>query len=464
MSIKTKIVLATTIVLGIVFVAFSLVIYEKAKAAYWGRLDARLQGYAGTFREEVDEQSSLHRFPTVSDFRDLKAKGLAGSRFRLLDQSGNSIVSDSLLDGQRVISVEQIRLHQPLFQDISLNGERFRSFWTSFEANGGKQYYLEISLPSMEVDASLGLLQLLFLIGVPIALILSAIAVYAIVVGALRPLAAIVRTANSITAINLRERIPLHRHQDEVLALASTLNTMMDRIEKAFASQKQFIADASHEIRTPLTIIRSELEYSRNRTLDDSAKESLDIALDEVDRLKKLSDDLLILARLESASAILNITQGRLDELLADCVRKMKMLADTKKISIVLRIDEAKVICVDEEKLRGAILNLIDNAIRYSHDGGTIVVSTRSSGGRCEVSVSDDGEGIAKEEIEKLFERFHRTETQRSNHEGSGLGLAIVRGIVELHRGTISVSSEPGKGSTFTISVPTTTTQADQPI
>ncbi len=454
MSIKTTIVLVTTFVLGIVFTAFSVIVYQKAKAAYWGRLDAKLQGYATTVREEVDEQTNEHRFPTVADFKDLRSRGLAGSLLRILDSKGNVLVDDTLLDSQSSIAPDELVRRPMIVEHAVLRGERYRTLWTTIDQAQQGRYLLQIALPSTEVEASLQLLQLLLLAGVPIALIISAISVHIIVRGAFRPLAAFVHTVDAIGEKNLRERILLPRQKNEVRSLASTFNGMMDRIERAFASQRQFVADASHEIRTPLAIIRSELEFAQKQNNNESVRESIGTALEEVERLKSLSDNLLTLARIDSAAVVVEKTEVRLDELLADCIRKMKNVAEKKGVALVLQIDEVSTIPADREKLQRAILNIVDNALKYSYAGGTVTITTRVSDGQVDILVRDEGEGIPQEELAKIFERFHRTESQRSGAEGSGLGLAIVRGIVELHHGTLAVASEQGKGSVFTISLP----------
>jgi signal transduction histidine kinase len=453
-TIKARIILATTIVLGLVFASFSIVIYQKAKSAYFGRLDARLEGYAERIRGEVEEQYYEKRFPDAADFRDLKAEGLAGSFVRLLDQNGEVIFADSMLLGQAYKKWQAIKPGQFTLDNVAIANYHYRSLWARVEVEDRDQYSVQIVVPLTEVEVALRLLLLLFLLGVPVALTVSAGAVYGIVTIAFRPLSAMIRTAERISGSNLSERVPSPPSRDEVFALASTLNTMMERIEKAFKSQKQFIADASHEIRTPLAIIRSELEYAQKQIGEAASKESLDAALDEIDRLKKLSDDLLLLAKLDSTALARRFQPVRLDELLADCVKKMKPIADAKNVTLSLTVEEAVETEADEDKLRSAFLNLIDNAIKYSQDTGNVDIVTCSTENGVEVSVRDQGEGIEEEELKNIFERFHRAGSSRSRHDGSGLGLAIVQLIVGLHNGELTVESQPGKGSTFRIFLP----------
>lgn len=454
LSIKARIVVTTTVVLGLIFVSFSLIVYQKSKSAYYGRLDARLQGYAERIRGEVEEQYYEKRFPDAKDFDELGADGLAGSLVRLSDKQGKQIFGDSVLAVPAFRTWDATKPGQFTFANMERANVRYRSLWARVEVEDRDQYAVQVVVPLTEVESALQLLQLLFLLGVPIALALSAVAIYAIVTTAFRPLSAMIRAAENVSGSNLSERVPSPQSRDEVFALASTLNTMMDRIEQAFKAQKQFIADASHEIRTPLAIIRSELEYAQKRIGEVAARESLEAALHETDRMRKLSDDLLMLARLDSDTRATKFQRVRVDELLADCVKKMKTIADAKEVALSLTVDAAAEIDGDEDKLRSAILNLVDNAIKYSNVRGNVDIVSGHAGKGVEITVRDQGEGIEPEERDHIFKRFHRAASSRSRHDGSGLGLAIVQLIVGLHNGELTVESQPGKGSTFRIFLP----------
>lgn len=454
LNIKAKIILATTIVLGLIFSVSSLTFYQQVKSAYLGRLDARLESYAEKLREEVEEQYLEKRFPYLPDIRSLRTEGLPDPRVRLFDSLGTMILSDSLLTDWPTKPWSDINVHEYLFEERQTPQGRFRTLWAPVEANDRNQFAVQVAYPLKDVEASLALLQLLLLIGVPVALGISAVAIYAIVSAAFRPLSDMIRAAERVSANNLSERLKLPRNRDEVFRLAASFNVMMERLESAFKGQKQFVADASHEIRTPLSIIRSELEYAQKNLSESSSHESLEAALEEVDRLKKLSDDLLLLAKLESLSISLKIQTVRIDEVLADCVTRMKPVADKAKVNLQLEICEAVEIKGDDDKLKSGVLNLIDNAVKYSKEGGTVTVTLSRNAGSVEVSIRDKGEGITAEDRQNIFKRFHRSESSRSRRDGSGLGLAIVHRIVELHNGTITVESQPGKGSTFTISLP----------
>ncbi len=454
LTIKTKIILATTIVLGVVFSGFGYVVYQNAKRAYFGRLDARLESQAEKIREEVEEQYLEKRFPNIADLLSLKTEGLPNIHVRLMDSVGVIILNDTLFKNWESKQWNFVRGQEYSFEDRAIEGVRYRSLWGPVEAKDQDRYAVQIAVSIWEVETSLALLQLLFILGVPLALAISGIAVYAIVNTAFRPLSAMILAAEKVSANNLGERLSPPKSHDEVFMLTATFNSMMERIESAFKSQKQFVADASHEIRTPLSIIRSELEYTQKHPSDPTSQGSLEAALREVDRLKKISDDLLMLARLESASMNMNLHQVRIDELLTHCVVRMKPLADQAQVTLELEICEAIETRGDAEKLRSAIINLIDNAIKYSSKGDKVTVKLSSQNRAVEISIHDEGKGIPVEEQQNIFERFHRSESTRATRTGSGLGLAIVHRIVDLHNGSVSVVSKPEKGSVFTITIP----------
>ena len=231
-----------------------------------------------------------------------------------------------------------------------------------------------------------------------------------------------------------------------------------DRIRcKLYKSQQQFIADASHEIRTPLTVICSELEAAAQHATDPALKDSIQLSLSETDRLARLADGLLLLARLDAAQVKLTLTPVRLDELIAAGVQRVGALASKKAITFRIDIAEPIEVEADEEKLMSVLRNLLDNAVKYSWDSTTVTISLARSGGdrgNILLAVEDCGAGIPPQAIGSIFNRFYRADASRSATEGHGLGLAIARQLVELHGGTISVRSELGRGSRFTVELP----------
>jgi signal transduction histidine kinase len=264
-----------------------------------------------------------------------------------------------------------------------------------------------------------------------------------------RPVTALTRTAKSISETDLSGRIPADG-RDEVSQLAQTFNDMLDRLERAFGSQRRFADDASHELKTPLTIVRGHLEL-----LDDDPaerRETLALVTDELDRMGRIVEDLLLLARREEPDflTLATVDVGALtDALLA----KAKALAQR---DWVLDVRGQGVIVADRQRLTQAMMQLADNAARYSNGDNPIALGSIVSGGQARFWIRDQGPGIPTLEHEAVFERFRRgTGTGRS--DGAGLGLAIVKAIAEAHKGRVELESTPD-GSVFSIVVP-----VDQP-
>jgi two-component system OmpR family sensor kinase len=283
---------------------------------------------------------------------------------------------------------------------------------------------------------------------------MSGFAIYGIVRSAFKPISAMIETAEHTSASDLTRRVSVGNTRDEVHALGSALNTMVERIDSAFRAQKQFIADASHEIRTPLTIIQSETEFARQRVRETKSRESLDIVLAEIEHLRKLSDDLLLIAKLDSSQARLDRQRINLHQVVSDCVQKMRPFAKQRSVSLLYDDSPQVYLMADKERIRSAVLNLLDNAVRYSGRKTAVRAAVSRQGDSATITVEDNGAGIPPEELPHIFDRFHRGPSARAEHSGSGLGLSIVGKIVELHGGTVSVQSEKGLGSRFIVRLP----------
>jgi two-component system OmpR family sensor kinase len=264
------------------------------------------------------------------------------------------------------------------------------------------------------------------------------------------PVTALTRTARSISETDLSRRIPV-RGRDEVAQLAATFNEMLERLERAFGSQRQFIDDAGHELRTPLTIVRGHLEL-----LEDDPKErreTLDLVLDELDRMRRIVNDLLLLAKHEQPDflSLTTVEVGALTEEL-----------HAKVVTLAPRVWELEsrgrgVVVADRQRLTQAVVQLAQNAVRYGGEDGAIVLGSIVVDGEARFWVRDHGPGIPPELQEQLFERFRRG-PGRHRSEAAGLGLAIVKAIAEAHHGRVEVQSRQGSGSTFTLVIP-----VDQP-
>jgi len=292
--------------------------------------------------------------------------------------------------------------------------------------------------------------------GLPAAILIAGLAGNWLARRALRPLERMASHAERLTADNLGERLPMENPDDELGQMARAFNLSLNRIEASFAQLRRFTTDASHELRTPLTAIRAVGEVAlQDRHDADHYRDAIGSMLEEVDRLSHLVGSLLVLSRADTGVALGRQVTGLLD-LTRESAALLEILADEKGQRIDVRGDPSVRADVDRLILRQALINLIDNAIKYSPRGGAIGIDVRRHpDGRAVIEVSDEGPGIPEAHRSKVFERFYRVDKARSRDEGgAGLGLSIALWAVTAHGGGIEVSSEEGRGSTFRVVLP----------
>jgi signal transduction histidine kinase len=231
---------------------------------------------------------------------------------------------------------------------------------------------------------------------------------------------------------------------------------MISRLEDAIRGSKQFVADASHELRTPLTVMRGELEsLAQDGQLRRETRETLGSVLEEVERLAEIVESLFALSRLDAGEAHAEWLRFDLAELAATTAEQMSLLATDKNVSVVCDSGSAVTVEGDRARLKQVIVNLLDNAIKYTPSGGRVRLSVRREGDFAILDVADDGIGIPAEALPHVFKRFYRVDVSRSREQGgAGLGLAIVKSICAAHGAEVEVLSAPGKGSTFRVRQP----------
>ncbi len=305
-------------------------------------------------------------------------------------------------------------------------------------------------------DHELRALRTVLLVLLPAGLVLAVAGGYWLAGRALAPVQQMTDTARSISAHNLRERIQVRNPRDELGRLAETLNSMMDRLEQSFDAMRQFTADASHELRTPLTAIRTEVEIAlRSARSPDDYQQVLASTLEEVERITRLADSLLLLSR-EDAGTAPSVRQPlRVDELLREVGEHVKAVADQAGVTLTVGGLPPAAVEGDADRLRQVFYNLLDNAVKYNRAGGSVTLSGRRHDRHVIIEIADTGVGIPAEELPRVFDRFYRVDKSRSRQMGgAGLGLSIAKALVESHAGRIEVESTLGKGSTFRVVLP----------
>jgi len=291
-------------------------------------------------------------------------------------------------------------------------------------------------------------------IAIPSALMISSAGAAFLAGRALAPIAAITAQARRISRENLSERLSLSGPDDEVGQLAQTLDDMLDRLQAAFEHERQFIADASHELRTPLSLLKAQLSLALNRPRDTATLVEMMQAMEgDVDRMTRLVETMLILMRTEAAQ--IRTMPVDIQDLLKGLVHQWRPIAAQRNIALTLDCPSGALVYGDGDLLLRLFFNLLDNAVKYSAVDGRVQITVVPLNGKWQIDVVDNGVGIAAEHLPRLFDRFYRADSSRARETGGvGLGLAIAQAITRQYGGTISVQSQAGQGSTFSVILP----------
>jgi heavy metal sensor kinase len=320
----------------------------------------------------------------------------------------------------------------------------------------GTLYRVEVGTSGAAAEETLAQVLIMLAVGLPVAVGVAVAGGFLLVHRALEPVERIALKAEEITQQSLSERLPVVESGDELERLSLSLNRMISRLEDAIRGSKQFVADASHELRTPLTVMRGELEsLAQDARLASDTREALGSVLEEVARLGEIVESLFALSRLDAADAGGGWQRFDLAELAATTAEQMSLLATDKDIRLACDSTPGVVVEGERARLKQVIVNLLDNAIKYTARGGHIALSVRREGAYAVLEVTDDGIGIPSEALPHVFKRFFRADSSRSREPGgAGLGLAIVESICAAHGAEVEAISTAGHGSTFRVRHP----------
>jgi heavy metal sensor kinase len=326
----------------------------------------------------------------------------------------------------------------------------------NFKSSGNPAYLVEFGELLDPVEMMLNRLFLQLALGLPLAIIIIAGGGYLLVRRALTPVEQITRAAERITQHNLSERLPVAHTGDELERLSVSLNRMITRLDDGFQNSKRFVADASHDLRTPLTILRGELEnFAGDTRLDSELRERAASLLEEVAHLGKIVEQLFTLSRLDDGEAQTEWTRFDLTELAQTTVGQMNLLAEDKGISISCDASQPLPVKGNQVRLKQVVVNLLDNAIKYTPPKGAIQLRVHGVNGHAVLEVKDNGIGIPSDALPHIFERFYRVDKARSaDSESAGLGLSIVKSICIAHGAEVEAQSTVGNGSCFRIKLP----------
>jgi signal transduction histidine kinase len=455
---SARVAVAVTLVLALGVLMLSLAAYWRVSVSLATDLDRSLlreaEAFSGAISPGVAAGTDLRAATRTYLAARSQASGTSRPVLLVHFATGTpSLISNSdllLEDATGNSTALDVATAKAAFIDLRLGAEEYRATTVPVRsAQGTVVAVFEAALPTSGVSA-LATELLVTMLG--IGLLVVALGVFVAVWAArasLRPLARTASTTARITKSSLAERIEYSGPEDEVGLVVSAVNEMLDRLEAAFGEQRRFTADASHELRTPLAVISGHVEMLRDIAMDPVERaEELALIADEVARMARLVDDLLALARLESAApgAHQPLEVASLLEEAAARGRGLGMRRMTVEVAPDLWVSG------DPDQLMQALLNLVGNAVAHTGDGGAIMLGAQPADGRVRITVADDGPGIRREELTRVFDRFYRAQGPRSIATGgSGLGLAITKRLVELHGGTITAENGPQGGAVFTI-------------
>src|SRR5215469_7828725 len=465
------------------FGAFLILLAALTYFLYWRtsleRLDSNVielsDAYLTTFNSELKDPQKANTIHVAARMAMIEHR-YRDIAYALVDENGRVILSSLDLPAAS-IGAEPLTpkvFASPEFQDLArapaAGGSS--SFRDIPDGKNGFRGYAR-SLISRDTTVSLVILQSLhpqhemmeairraFYWIIPIALLLASAGGYFLARKSLAPVAVMASQARGMGAAHMSERLRVSNPNDELGTLALSFNQLLDRLEKSFEQQRRFVADASHELRTPVAILRGETEVTLSRPdrTPEEYRETLAILRDESQRLAHIIEDLFTLTRADAGEYPLKLRELYLDELAGDLLRRTRSLALSKGISLTSSIQPELPLQADEDLLRRMLLNLLDNAIKYTPAGGSVNVDCHGERNAYALRVTDTGPGIPPDLQPRIFERFFRADKARSRSEsdtsGAGLGLSIALWIAEAHHGRLELTRSDPSGTIFTASLP----------
>lgn len=461
MPLRVRLTLWYGSALAMVLITFSVVLYVITARNLRDDVDQSLQETAATavrsleergFLPLLDEEDLLSQFPELARIDKF---------FQIFSPSGTITIRSPNIKRHEVplsrTALETAFRGQSLFETTKYPNEpQLRLISVPIKYRGDLLYIVQVGTSMESIEDTLRRFLILLMVAVPIALAVSLAAGWFLAGRALRPVDAITLAAQRIAAGDLSQRLTMQTASDEIGRLAGTFNNMIGRLEASFRQIRQFTSDASHELRTPLTVMKGETELvlRRPRPLEDYHS-VLESNLEEIDRMTRIVDELLFLSRADMGAVKMELLPVSLETLVEDIHRQATLLGQDRAIEVVLGTVMPALVQGDELRLRELLLNLVENAVKYSNPKGRVTISLVTDGQQAILSVTDQGIGIAPDDLSKIFDRFYRTDEARAHtKKGTGLGLAICSWIAEVHKGRINVQSALDRGSTFTVTLP----------
>jgi signal transduction histidine kinase len=476
MSIRLRLTLWYSAVLAVMLIVLGGGIYALLMRNVHASIDAQLSSTA----DQILSASRVRTFSNILQVEvppDLDLFRAPGVGVVVLDSTQNVVQkSQNIGSFSRAFdpgALAEIQPGQSIVHDVAIDGTTVRVLTVPIdvttEQGNQRVGFLQIAAPLTEVQASLRQLGTLMVLGGAIGVLAAAFVGAFLARKALEPIDRITQTASEIASGgDLQRRITKPGPPDEVGRLTETFNVMLDRLEETFKAQQRFIADISHELRTPLTTIRGNVDLLQR--IGGADKASIEAIRGETDRMIRLVGDLLLLAQAD-AGLPLRREPVAIDQLAGEVIRQVQVISGSVKVSLQVEVSEPLCLDGDPDRLRQLLLNLIDNALKYTSGGGEVKLRVARENGSARLDVSDNGPGIPPDHLQPgpngvplIFERFYRVEKSRTRSassssngrsgSGTGLGLSIAYWIAQAHAGRIEIHSEIGSGTTMTVWLP----------
>lgn len=455
-SIRARLTLWYVAVFSVILAVSGFVVFSSLAESRYQRLDSRLElvdrVLAASLKHEIEEHEG--KAPGEASFRSVLVTihqlTFPGQAVTIV-QDGRNVGRKPDLAGRTIRTAGR----SGVWSD---GGWRFRGLRVDLPLHG--TYWFVAGESEADTEREVATLRQAFLLGVPIAVLLSALGGYWLARKSLAPVVLISQTVESITSRNLERRVPILNPNDELGLLAQTFNRLLERLGTAFEQQRRFMADASHELRTPVSVAHTATEVTLEAPLRSEAeyREALGIVDGQLKRLRRVVEDMFLLARADSGAVPLRLSKFYLDELIGDTVRAARVLGAKREVQVLIEPMGEALCCADESLVRQMVMILLDNAVKYSLPGGFVSVRLLTADGLYQIEVEDGGPGVPAAHLPFLFHRFYRVDTARSRASGTsggaGLGLAIGRWIAEAHGGELFVKKTTPSGTIFSTTLP----------
>ena len=458
-SVRVRLTLWYVAVFGLLLVAFSAFVYGVLAKSLYARLDQSVTETAdlvvGEFKSEIEENGGDIAISASQALAELQIHDVY---LAIFDDQWNLLASNP--DWNQLPAASQSSFQnggtEPRLLTVDGVDDAGVRFSILSASSGGRAYLIAAGESQLRVIDQLRSIRRTFYLGFPASLLIAAIGGFLLARKSLAPVVAMADQVDRISAHNLNERLTVGKQKDELQHLARVFNELLSRLDGSFEEMRGFVADASHELRTPLAIIRGEADVALSDDREAAEyRDALVIIQDEAKRVSRIVDDMMALARADAGQRQLRVEEFYLNDLIEECCKAATVLTVAKNVSLSAIPMPDISFRGDQDLLRRMLMNLLDNAIKYTPDGGSVSVAVECAQDMVRLRVTDTGIGIAAGHLERVFDRFYRVDKSRTRADGgTGLGLAIAKWVAEAHNGSIELSSQPGQGSTFTVLLP----------